>query len=168
MSWTRCSIASIGASTSRTAAAPATAPLPRLQDRRWFQAPNNSVVGAVRLNVAGREPSGRVHPADRGAAIRWLADRLKELVNVETRGRVVRECFVTTAVYDPAPGDAFADLYVEWERSAPIERVWSPAIGTVAVPYEHWREGDHGAEGLMLASGPGIRAGRRRGTFGTA
>ena len=63
------------------------------------------------------------------------------------------------------PGDAFADLYVEWERSAPIERVWSPATGTVAAPYEHWRQGDHEREGMMLAVGPGIRSGRRRGTF---
>jgi hypothetical protein len=57
---------------------------------------------------------------------------------------------------------------VEWERSAPIERVWSPATGTVAVPYEHWRQGDHVREGIMLASGPGIRPGRRRGVFDTA
>src|SRR5207248_1698212 len=50
---------------------------------------------------------------------------------------------------------------------APIERVWSPATGTVALPYDHWRQGDHVREGLVLATGPGIRPGRRRGSAGT-
>jgi hypothetical protein len=57
---------------------------------------------------------------------------------------------------------------VEWERSAPIERVWSPSIGTVAVPYDHWRQGDHVREGVTFATGPGIEPGRRRGVFDVA
>ncbi len=139
------------------------APLPPPAERRWFQLPNNTVVGALRLNLAGREPAGRVHPADQRAVLSWLSDRLTELVNVDTGGRVVRRCWVTEDVYRRHPGDPFADLYVEWERSAPIERVWSPATGTVAVPYGHWRQGDHVPEGMLLAAGPGIRPGRRRG-----
>lgn len=143
------------------------APLPHPQDRRWFLTPNNTVEGAVRLNLAGREPSGRVHPADRREVLRWLSQRLMELVNVDTGGRVIRNCVITDDVYKREPGDALGDLYVEWERSAPIERVWSPAIGTVAVPYGHWRQGDHVRAGLVYATGPGIKPGRRRGTVGT-
>jgi hypothetical protein len=137
------------------------APLPHAQDRRWFLTPNNTVEGGVRLNLAGREPGGRVHPSDRREVLRWLSRRLMELVNVDTGGRVIRNCVVTDDVYKRTPGDAFADLYVEWERGAPIERVWSPAIGTVAVPYDHWRQGDHVRSGVVLASGPGIKPGRR-------
>jgi len=136
--------------------------LPPLELRRWFLTPNNTVVGGVRLNVAGREPRGRIHPDDRAAVLGWLSERLLELVNVEGGGPVVRRCVVADDVYRRSPGDALADLYVEWERSAPIERVWSPATGTVSAPYTHWRQGDHVREGLMLALGPGIRAGRRR------
>jgi Glycosyl transferase family 2 len=143
-------------------------PVPPPQHRRWFSSPNNTVVGAVRLNVAGREPCGRVHPADRRAVLRWLSQRLMELVNVDTGGRVVRRCVVADDAYRRSAGDAFGDLYIEWERSAPIERVWSPAVGTVAVPYDHWRQGDHVREGLVLACGPGIQPGRRRRTFHTA
>ena len=65
------------------------------------------------------------------------------LLIVDTGGRVVRRCVFTDDVYRRTPGDAFGDLYVEWERSTPIERVWSPATGTVASTYEHWRQGDH-------------------------
>jgi predicted AlkP superfamily phosphohydrolase/phosphomutase len=142
--------------------------VPPLPERRWFSTPNNTVVGAVRLNLAGREPCGRIHPSDRRDVLRWLSCRLMELVNVDTGGRVVRGCVVADDVYRRTPGDAFGDLYIEWERSAPIERVWSPAVGTVAVPYDHWRQGDHVREGLVLACGPGIQSGRRRGTFHTA
>jgi predicted AlkP superfamily phosphohydrolase/phosphomutase len=144
------------------------APVPPPQHRRWFAAPNNTVVGAVRLNLAGREPCGRVHPSDRREVLRWLSGRLMELVNVDTGGRVVRRCVVTDDVYRRAPGDAFADLYVEWERSAPIERIWSPSVGTLARSYEEWRQGDHVREGLVLARGPGIEPGKRRDVFHTA
>ncbi len=139
--------------------------LPERSTRRWFQVPNNTVVGAVRLNLAGREPLGRIRPADRRAVLGWLADRLRELVNLEAGRRVVRECVISDDVFRRDGGDAFADLYVEWERSAPIERVWSPTVGTVSVPYEHWRQGDHERTGITLATGPGIAPGQRRGTF---
>jgi predicted AlkP superfamily phosphohydrolase/phosphomutase len=142
-------------------------PLPPLARRRWFAAPNNTVEGAVRLNLAGREPQGRIHPSDRRAVLAWLSERLMELVNVDSGGRVVRRCVIADDVYRRSPDDAFGDLYVEWERSDPIERVWSPAIGTVFVPYDHWRQGDHVRAGLVLASGPGIEPGRRRETFDT-
>jgi hypothetical protein len=125
-------------------------------------------VGAVRLILAGREPAGRIQPHDRRAVLDWLSQRLCELVNLDTGGRVVRRCVVTDDVYRRSHGDSFGDLYIEWERSAPIERVWSPGTGTVVVPYEHWRQGDHVQEGLTLAVGPGIRAGRRRRVHGTA
>jgi predicted AlkP superfamily phosphohydrolase/phosphomutase len=146
----------------RHAAAPGLDEVPPRDARRWFLTPNNTVVGAVRLNLAGREPAGRIQPGDRREVLEWLSKRLRELVNVDTGGAVVRRCVVTDDVYRRSQGDSFGDLYVEWERDAPIERVWSPSTGTVAVPYEHWRQGDHVREGLTLAVGPGIRRGGRR------
>jgi predicted AlkP superfamily phosphohydrolase/phosphomutase len=146
----------------RHATSPGLDAIPAREARRWFLTPNNTVVGAVRLNLAGREPAGRIQPGDRRAALDWLSKRLGELVNLDTGGPVVRRCVVTDDVYRRSQGDSFGDLYVEWERDAPIERVWSPATGTVVVPYEHWRQGDHVREGLTLAVGPGIRAGKRR------
>ena len=141
--------------------------LPPRRERRWFRTPNNTVVGAVRLNLEGREPAG-LHPGDAARSLRWLAERLGELVNLDTGGRVVRRCELAEDVYQRSLDDAFGDLFIEWERTAPIERVWSPATGTVAVPYEHWRQGDHVREGMLLATGPGIGRGHRRRAFGTA
>src|SRR3954451_3052895 len=139
--------------------------LPPIERRRWFLTPNNTVAGALRLNLAGREPAGRIHPVDRRKVLRWLSHRLEELVNVDTGGRVVRRCVITDDVYRRSSGDAFGALYIEWERSAPIERVRSPAIGTVSIPYGHWRQGDHVREGVMFAMGPGIEPGPRPGVY---
>ena len=147
----------------RRAASPeATDPLPPLPERRWFAALNNTVEGAVRLNLWGREPEGRIAAEDRSAVLRWLVARLGELVNVETGGRVVRRCTVSDDVYRRSDDDAMPDLFIEWERTAPIEHVWSPSTGTVRIPYGHWRQGDHAREGLLLAVGPGIEPGARR------
>ena len=52
------------------------------------------------------------------------------------------------------------DLFVDWNRAAPIETVNSPAIGTVRAPYDCWRTGDHRPGGLLLVRGPGLPAGR--------
>jgi predicted AlkP superfamily phosphohydrolase/phosphomutase len=134
-------------------------PLPPLPERRWFALPNNSVTGAVRLNLAGREGAGRLRPEARREVLEWLAERLREVVNVDTGSPIVREVIVTDDVYRRHDGDRLADLYVEWERSQPIERVWSPVVGTIERPYTHWRTGDHRRRGLLLAVGPGIAAG---------
>ena len=86
---------------------------------------------------------------------------LLELINVDTGRPVVRRVIRADDVLERSEGDSFPDLFVEWDRSAPIERVWSPTIGTVYAPYEHWRTGDHHDRGLLLATGRGIAAGRR-------
>lgn len=142
-----------------SAPAPLDTPLPPLADRRWYAVPNNSVIGGVRLNLAGREGDGRIHPGARDEVLRWLTDRLGELVNVDTGGPVVARVVPVDDVYDRTPADRLPDLFVEWVRTDAIERVWSPATGTVVRPYTHWRTGDHVPEGLLVAVGPGIGAG---------
>ncbi|HEX2576734.1 MAG TPA: alkaline phosphatase family protein, partial [Aquihabitans sp.] len=130
--------------------------VPPIAERRWFAAPNNTVSGGVRLNLAGREGAGRVHPGARDEVLHWLVDRLLELVNVDTGGPVVAEVVIADDVYERRPDDLMPDLFVEWARTDPIERVWSPATGTVVRPYGHWRTGDHVPTGLIVAAGPGI------------
>ncbi|HET6967610.1 MAG TPA: glycosyltransferase, partial [Ornithinibacter sp.] len=148
----------------RIAAAPPTTAIvhgPRA-DRRWYWSPNNTVVSAVRFNVRGREPAGLVSAGPELDALREVVERgLLELVNVDTGRPAVRRVVRAEEVLERSAGDAFPDLFVEWDRTAPIERVWSPRIGTVAAPYEHWRTGDHNDRGLLLAVGPGIAPGRR-------
>ena len=60
-------------------------------------------------------------------------------------------------------GDTIPDLFLDWERSVPIESVWSTKTGLVHAPYRNWRTGDHRPHGLLLAAGPGIAPGSELG-----
>ena len=132
--------------------------------RRWFAIPNNTVIGAVRFNVAGREPSGIV---ERGPELDALADELAgvlaELVNIDTGEPLVLGVTRGEAMHEFGDDDPFPDVLVEWNRTAPIERVWSPRFGAIEVPRTHWRTGDHTPHGLFVAMGAGIEPGARGG-----
>jgi predicted AlkP superfamily phosphohydrolase/phosphomutase len=145
------------------AAPPAPNPdLPPRETRPWYQCPNNTVTSGIRLNTVGREYAGLIEPgAEFGRHCEQLATWLHELVNVDTGEPVVLDVVRTDAHYDCKPDAVFPDLFVEWNHNAPIERVWSPRLGTIYGPYTHWRTGDHHRRGLLLATGPGIRPGRR-------
>ena len=130
--------------------------------RRWWAQPNDSVFGSVRLNLAGREPNGRIAAGQARAVAEWMTERLLELVNVETGGPAVRAVYWSADIYERAPDDPLGDLFVEWNRDTPLSTVWSPATGVVTAPYLEWRTGDHERRGLLLASGEGIEPGLRR------
>jgi predicted AlkP superfamily phosphohydrolase/phosphomutase len=137
--------------------------LPPRETRPWFHVPNNTATSGLRVNVVGRDPSGIVEPGrELEDTYERLGAWLYELVNVDTGEPVVIDVVRADDHYERKPESVLPDLFVEWNRDAPIERVWSPRIGCVFGPYEHWRTGDHHPRGLLLASGGGIVAGRRR------
>jgi predicted AlkP superfamily phosphohydrolase/phosphomutase len=130
-------------------------------DASWFRIPGNTTVAAIRLNVEGREPSGVLRRGpDLDARVERLEADLLRLVNLDTGRPAVRAVVRADDVLERSEDDTLPDLFVEWDRSAPIERVWSPATGTVAVPYENWRTGDHNDRGLVVVRGPGVVPGR--------
>jgi predicted AlkP superfamily phosphohydrolase/phosphomutase len=124
--------------------------------QRFFVEPNNAVYGGVRFNLAGREPSGCVRPEEVDRLCARLSRDLLALVNVATGGRAVRGVERADRWYRRSAVDTMPDLFVDWERAAPIETVWSPKTGSVHAPYSHWRTGDHRPDGLLLAHGPGV------------
>lgn len=146
-------------------------PLPVVRDWNWaherasarfYLAPNNFVFGGVRINLAGREPQGRVQP---GAEYEAICDRLIEdlraLVNVQTGGPVVNGVTRTSDHHDREPEDALPDLLIDWAHDAPVDTVWSPKTGVVHGHYDYWRTGDHRPEGLLLCKAPDIEPGVR-------
>jgi len=128
--------------------------------QRFFPSPNNSVFGGVRINLAGREPSGRVQPgAEFDAVCSQLTEDLLGIVNTQTGAPVVRSVARTTDYYRREALDALPDLLIDWNHDVSVETVWSPKTGVVHAPYTHWRTGDHRPDGLLLATGPGIEPG---------
>lgn len=129
--------------------------------RRFVRLPNNELYGGIRLNLAGREPRGRVHPGpELDALIEWLERELLALVDPATGRRIVRRVLRTRELYSGDLRDGLPDLMIDWDRSAPVNAVASERIGVVRGDYDGVRSGDHRPTGLLLARGPNIPGGR--------
>jgi predicted AlkP superfamily phosphohydrolase/phosphomutase len=130
--------------------------------RRFIPVPNNELYAAVRLNLAGREPRGRVRPgpdADRWCD--WLEARLLELTDADTGRPLVRRVLRVDELFPGERRDRLPDLLVDWHRDAPITSAASPTIGEVRGRYEGIRSGDHRPGGLVLVRDPGVVPGPR-------
>ncbi|MGH7325708.1 MAG: alkaline phosphatase family protein [Candidatus Rokuibacteriota bacterium] len=128
---------------------------------RYFQVPNNDVYGGIRINLVSREPNGRVRPGHEYEAFSdALTKDLLAFINLDTGKPLVRQVLRTADLYTGARLHDLPDLLVEWDRDAPITRIHSPKTGTIEGVFRGTRSGDHKAEGLFVATGLGISAGR--------
>jgi predicted AlkP superfamily phosphohydrolase/phosphomutase len=128
--------------------------------RLCFAVPHNDIAGAIRVNLVGREPEGKIHPGEEyDAFFESLRRDLMELKNLDTGGPVVADV-VKTADFCQGPHlDRMPDFFVLWNRDAPIDRVGSPRAGEVEYVHRGNRTGDHTPESLFIAAGPGVRPG---------
>jgi len=135
-------------------------------DRLWplldgrsacFDVPNGEVYGAIRVNLVGREPQGKIKPgADYDAFCERLARELSALINADTGQPAVRRV-LRTADIDAGPYlNDLPDLLVEWNTAAALDAVSSPRTGTVRVAMPGLRTGHHRPQGFFVAAGPGI------------
>jgi predicted AlkP superfamily phosphohydrolase/phosphomutase len=118
------------------------------EKRRFFAVTNNDVFGAIRVNLEGREPNGCVSPFDYSLLLEWLTERLMALRCADTGEAVVLEVKRTAELYDGPFCSEMPDLLVRWNQALPIESVAIPGDGTVRIPYEGVRTGDHRNDGL--------------------
>jgi predicted AlkP superfamily phosphohydrolase/phosphomutase len=128
--------------------------------RRFFRLQVFPSHGAVRLNLAGREPAGIVTPAEAPALLDRLERELLALRDADTGEALVREVRRTADVY-PHDGDiGLPDLLLEWAiDDRPVRGATSPTIGTVRCEPEVGRYGNHRRDGRIVVAGPGIAPG---------
>lgn len=123
--------------------------------------------GSLFINLKGRDPHGIVAPGAEYDAVRQeIVDRLGELRDPDTGGRAVtrvsrREDLFRGPMIEMAP-----DLFIEWR-----DDMYMPAEQTGErdkVFVTRYRDGmswptsgSHRLEGVIIASGPGIRPGTR-------
>lgn len=129
--------------------------------RRFFQVPNNELIGAVRVNLVGREPRGVVQPGhEYDALLGELTSELLSLEDAERSGRrLVRRILRTDDVHRGPLRHMLPDLLIDWDRAAPITAARSDTIGIVRGAYVGSRSGDHRPTGLVAVAGPGIAEG---------
>jgi predicted AlkP superfamily phosphohydrolase/phosphomutase len=126
-----------------------------------FAVPNNDVFGAIRINLVGREPQGRITPGpEYEACCQRLTKDLLQFTNVETGEPLVRNVFRVSDLYHGTQMDYLPDLLVEWNRDAPVRIIHSPKTGNITGKYEMCRTGDHKATGMFFVRGPGVTQGQ--------
>jgi predicted AlkP superfamily phosphohydrolase/phosphomutase len=125
--------------------------------RSAFQVEHNEMSGAVRCNVKGREPHGRIAP---GPELQTFLNRLTEdLLNVvhpDSGEPIVAKVLRTDEVFAGKHRDLLPDLFVIWNRARPITAAASSKIGEVRIPSPDWRSGNHASDGFFFAYGPSM------------
>jgi predicted AlkP superfamily phosphohydrolase/phosphomutase len=122
--------------------------------RKSFRIPNNEAYAGIRINLAGREPHGRIRPAELDAYCEALTAELLALRHGTTGGPAFREVERCDRLYDGPRLALLPDLLAEWTREAEFTALASPTIGRIEGRYAGVRTGDHRPQGLVLATGP--------------
>ena len=142
-------------------------PLVNPAESKCFVVENNHAHGGIRVNLAGREPNGRIaRGPDLDAFCADLTRDLLDIVDLDSGHRVVARVLRTDDLYRGEHRDLLPDLLVEWSSHAPISkiRLGSDKIGEIVGEYRFCRSGDHFPDGMFVATGPGIRPGTLEGT----
>ncbi len=129
--------------------------------RLCFALTHNESSGAVRFNLKGREPHGRIEP---GAPFEQICNELEndllQLVNADTGEPVVERVVRVAELCDGERLEHLPDLLVLWARPSPIRAVTSPKTGEVRRSEPLERTGDHNEQGFLIARGTGIAPSR--------
>ena len=126
--------------------------------RRAFQLEHNEISGAIRLNLRGREPSGRVTTGEVARLCASLESDLMDLVDPETGQPVVERVIRTDECYPGEGRDNLPDLFVVWRRDRPITGLASEKVGVIRAPDPGLRTGNHISDGFYVAAGPAFTA----------
>jgi predicted AlkP superfamily phosphohydrolase/phosphomutase len=139
---------------------------------KCFPYDNGYRVSGIRLNVAGREPTGVLEP---GGALdefcRRISDDLLAIVDTETGKPIVERVIKTSDRFHGDRVDHLPDLLLDWNEDVQIGstgvrdgvarplRLTSDLIGTLEGQCSYCRTGDHRPDGLFAVAGPGTRPG---------
>jgi predicted AlkP superfamily phosphohydrolase/phosphomutase len=126
----------------------------------------NNRCGAIRLNLAGREPVGRVQPG--AEADELLAELTREMLALRqpaTGEPIVKQVLRAEEAYGPDHHPDVPDLLVAFRTDlGPLDECESPRVGRIEVPVKKpWatRTGDHTVESRLWIVGPGVEPGSR-------
>lgn len=135
---------------------------------KCFVVRNGHITGAIRLNLAGREPNGVLRPAEADAFCETLTRHLLEIVDDRTGRPAIRRVARTADLFQGELLGELPDLIIDWDDAVPTGSthhaggvaasvgVRSPRIGVVRGYNDYTRTGDHRIGGLFIAAGGGL------------
>lgn len=123
----------------------------------------NNRIGAVRLNLRGREPFGCIEPGEQAEAVlAELRTELFALRHPKSGEPLVKRIATAEEAFGPDHHPDTPDLLLEFRTDmGPIVSARSDRIGTVHVPFGkllNSRTGDHNKNSRFWAKGPKITA----------
>ncbi len=127
------------------------------------QAFADPVGSTIRLNLAGRDPSGTVSPGrESEELIALIAQRLLDCTDAATGEAAVEAVLRREEAYQGPYVAEAPELTIQWNRRIPVDRLASSVADAGDFPVEQFRaiSGDHRPEGILLMAGPGIAPGR--------
>ncbi len=127
----------------------------------------NNRVGAIRLNLKGRDPNGSVAQGrEADALVAMLRDELSQLEDPRSGERVVAATTTAREAFGPHHHADAPDLMVLFRTDlGPIEACRSRRVGLIRRPLfkpEKPRTGDHTAHSRLWLSGPSVRPGQEQ------
>ncbi len=132
---------------------------PESAERKEFIVHSDAVATAIRLNLVGREPHGKVRRSDYDERCRFLAKNFLALTDPDSGRPLVSEVVRVTERFPGPYASAYADLLVVWNADAPIRSAASDAIGVIGAELPLDRSGNHRPGGWYIAAGPGLKHG---------
>ncbi len=130
-------------------------------DRLAYQLDHNELSGAIRINLAGREPAGAVLPgAEYETLCKSLTKELLALRDPSTGERLVESVISARDVYPGENQHRLPDLFAVWAREGPITGAMSPSLGTLTATAPGYRTGNHVLGGFYVGVGPAVSPGQ--------
>jgi len=111
----------------------------------------NDVSGAIRINLKGREPEGKVDPSEYDQ----LCEDIKKdflAITINEKGiPAVKKVIKIKDSFAGAKTDELADLLIIWNKEEPIISIQGDKIGSINVKYDK-RSGSHTDKGIFIFS----------------
>jgi predicted AlkP superfamily phosphohydrolase/phosphomutase len=130
-----------------------------LSRRRFFAMDHNENSGALRVNLEGREPFGRVAVSAFERTCDELTSAFMEIKNCANGRPVVAEVVRVARELAGERIDELPDLLVVWNRETPFDAIESPLIGRIDQVRSWGRTGDHTANAMLMVQDPRVPPG---------
>jgi len=118
----------------------------------------NGHIGAIRINLKGREPKGIVEPGkEYDNLCNNIIEEFKKLINTETGNSAVSEAIRIDKTFSGDYLHNLPDIIIRWTEDAAINSLYSDSTGKVTGSNPDRRSGGHKPYGFIIANGVYIK-----------